>query len=456
MNITEMHRAFRIGLDKTTNLSLPDFLPEEIDFWLNSAIRKFVKTRYSGNNPKAEGFEQTQKRTDDLRTLVKRKLIRTSNLYYQADESPISEGGILQPSLTQLSSNNSSFTNSYYAKLPVRSYAVNSVSGVNFIRPYWFALSEEVFVDKYETTSVDNSLLLSGNTNPSQNIYLQRFPYIYYSSTYSVTDAVFTKGSSVVTSASGGFTSFINWINNTCSFPTNIYVMSINDLLYNEDWRSAAATFSSLGDDNTMYLSGNYNGIGGTGIILAMISDPDVYVQKSNLIDLPVADADLNSYIMRMTDPLGEHIMNYDFAKPLRLFRDDVVEIITDGTYYPFYYSITYLAKPMRVNSIEVTITSNTSGEVEEDFVYEVGGASGSVVKYNNSLYNYGERFIGVKDSSSFLNVSGTPTVTSVKVDCDLPEHTHDEIVNMAVDLALENIESQRFQSHLSEIINQE
>ena len=38
--------------------------------FLNEAIDKFYKTRQSGVNGKSEGFEQSQKRIDDLRTLV--------------------------------------------------------------------------------------------------------------------------------------------------------------------------------------------------------------------------------------------------------------------------------------------------------------------------------------------------------------------------------------------------
>ena len=41
---------------------------------LNEAIDKFWKTRYSGLNSKQQSFEQTQKRIDDLRTLVKTKV----------------------------------------------------------------------------------------------------------------------------------------------------------------------------------------------------------------------------------------------------------------------------------------------------------------------------------------------------------------------------------------------
>jgi len=49
-----------------------------IFYWINRAIEKFVKTRYSGMNAKRESFEQTQKRINDLRTLVTESTISTS------------------------------------------------------------------------------------------------------------------------------------------------------------------------------------------------------------------------------------------------------------------------------------------------------------------------------------------------------------------------------------------
>jgi len=63
MDIETMHQNVKLELDKTSALELPAFEPEEIDFWLNMAIRRFVKTRYAS-------FEKSQKRIDDLRTLV--------------------------------------------------------------------------------------------------------------------------------------------------------------------------------------------------------------------------------------------------------------------------------------------------------------------------------------------------------------------------------------------------
>lgn len=54
--------------------------------FINEAIDKFYKTRYSGINAKQEGFEQSQKRIDDLRNLIKTttftaEITRESDVY---------------------------------------------------------------------------------------------------------------------------------------------------------------------------------------------------------------------------------------------------------------------------------------------------------------------------------------------------------------------------------------
>jgi hypothetical protein len=74
MTITEMHRAFKLGLDKSSALELPSFEPEEIDFWLNWAIRNFVKSRFSGKQT-GSGFEQSTKRTIDLSELIEEETL---------------------------------------------------------------------------------------------------------------------------------------------------------------------------------------------------------------------------------------------------------------------------------------------------------------------------------------------------------------------------------------------
>lgn len=69
MNYISLQEAFEIELNVLDDgLNKPKSMDTE--WWLNRGLEKFFKTRYSGVNYKGLGFEQNQKRIDDLRTLV--------------------------------------------------------------------------------------------------------------------------------------------------------------------------------------------------------------------------------------------------------------------------------------------------------------------------------------------------------------------------------------------------
>lgn len=70
MIIEEMHYDFKVKIDKVDSLVRDDFNVVEIDWLLNEAQEVFVKQRYGGNNPHRTGFEETQKRIEDLANLV--------------------------------------------------------------------------------------------------------------------------------------------------------------------------------------------------------------------------------------------------------------------------------------------------------------------------------------------------------------------------------------------------
>jgi hypothetical protein len=70
MTVSEMHTAFKLGLDKSNSASVPAFEPNEIDYWLNYSVERFIKQRLSGNNPLKEKFPNTDKRYEDLYTLL--------------------------------------------------------------------------------------------------------------------------------------------------------------------------------------------------------------------------------------------------------------------------------------------------------------------------------------------------------------------------------------------------
>jgi hypothetical protein len=72
MTRNEQHIDFRVKFNKVNSNKNKSFLPEEIDLFLNDQADRFVeiKTAPAGNY-KNEGFEETQKRLDDVRTIIK-------------------------------------------------------------------------------------------------------------------------------------------------------------------------------------------------------------------------------------------------------------------------------------------------------------------------------------------------------------------------------------------------
>ena len=75
MTSTQMVTAFKFRLDKTDSLNYPNFENTEIDLLLNQAQERIVKQRYGSNNIKRESFEETQKRTEDLKAIVSNAII---------------------------------------------------------------------------------------------------------------------------------------------------------------------------------------------------------------------------------------------------------------------------------------------------------------------------------------------------------------------------------------------
>ena len=65
-----MHIAVQQGVDKINSFQADSLLPQEIDLELNKSIMRFVNLKYGKNNIYRQGFEESQKRIDDLRNLV--------------------------------------------------------------------------------------------------------------------------------------------------------------------------------------------------------------------------------------------------------------------------------------------------------------------------------------------------------------------------------------------------
>ena len=71
MTISDMHLSINQGLQKIASYQVDVFLPQELDLEINKNIARFVAQRYAKHsNIKQQGFEESQKRIDDLGTLV--------------------------------------------------------------------------------------------------------------------------------------------------------------------------------------------------------------------------------------------------------------------------------------------------------------------------------------------------------------------------------------------------
>ena len=377
MNITEMHSAVRQELDKTTSLTTPDYLDEEIDFWLNRGIYKFVKTRYSGLNIKREGFEQSQKRMDDLHTLVREITISVI---------PINR----KP-------------NTVTAALPFR---VNATTDNTVVYDYWFTLSE----------AVDIGYLKLGETYTSRD-----------------------------TGAVGNYYYFID----SLTQPTAAYGTIDNFVTDSNLFGSITGDVTGTVFYDGMVFNGNTEGADYT---ISVGSTANVY-ESPHIKRVGITECTADSFEEAYDDPFSEHILHYEKAKPLRIYYDGTVELTTDGNYGVINYHLRYLKRPERVNITETAGIVAADNGIEEGLLYLVCGAVSA--DYNSVTYLTGEYFYGVYDENTFVP-DGVETVSLVQSDCDLPEHTHDEIVKVTVNMMLENIEQPRYQSHSLETATME
>lgn len=239
-------RGFQIEFERRLQLMNPNLVIKDklssdtIISFINEAIDKFYKTRYSGINFKAQGFEQTEKRIDDLRTLIRKK---------NYSNSQISKGT----------------KNSYSVELP------------------------------------DDYVLLLGDTAGIQ--------------------------------------------------PSNL----------NECWET------------------NERG--------------EYIIKYTDTLESTIETLD-----RQLGNSLSEHKLKYCQARPLKLIQDNNVILYTDGNYKISEYQITYLAKPSKINSSNITNTEYT----------------------------------------------------------DLPEHTHMEIVKMAIQIYLATKPMQHYNAYSNEIASME
>lgn len=367
-----MHTAFKLEIDKSEGLELPAFEQEEIDKWLNNAIRKFVKTRY-------KEFEQSQKRMDDLSALIREESLSVV---------PINR----KP-------------NTVVAILPKR---VNNITTSNLSDwDYWFTVSE----------AVDIGYLKLGET------YTAR-----------------------ASAAVGSYYYFID----SLTQPTAAFGIIENDVI---DSKVNEGTLTQTGTAYIYYNGMVLDGSANAAYILSTGSTANVY-EKPHIKRTSITEVTADNFEAKYADPYSEHILHYEQAEPLRVLYNDIVELTTDGKYGVINYYLRYIKRPERVN-VEVDASiADADNQIEEGLYYHVIN-DGTSITYNSVVYLKDTYFYGVYGENTFTPLA-TETIELLQSDCELSEHTHDEIVRMAASMALENIEQPRYQSHMNEVATME
>jgi hypothetical protein len=376
MNVLEMHLAIQQGVDKINSLQADMLLPEEIDLMLNTAQIKFINTKYGKNNAMGKGFEQTQKRIDDLRTLVTEyegsttyKEQISSDHWVDTFKLPIdymylvsqrSDVKIDNCEPVEWSLQNSQSIN--YFTVSMHDFVMNNSNGTS-------------------TSFVSNINMLADPSNPllgDQNFWTNNGTWNYPSDSDSVRLDILSinvPGVQVFWEQYGELTvpgSFIFIVDAVNQYTWFNWDMSITNAVSGSNLQTALLGTDSLGNVLTsayaQYEDSTYGGkrdVQGGSTISAV----NKYVQHDDIYTL-------------LEDPFN----TTKHTKPITTIRGSYIDIYTNAIFIIDKVKITYIRKPTEIS----------------------------------------------------LNLS---------TNCELPDHAHQEVVDMAVSSILEGISDTRYRT---------
>lgn len=381
MTVNEMHIAVNLGVQKLASFQVDNLLPEEIDHELNLAQLRFVKQRFNArSNRQGKGFEQSQKRIDDLKALIVEHQDNTK--YY----------GVV-----------------YSAK------------------------SSDIYVDRY-TLPLDYLFLISVR---AQIKYSCTIPPVFEELT---TTKYYVKLN--LTPPIDGYVL------------QDIYVFDADAADWQQENTSPLNTFNAL-IDSANYLNDTHpvlalpeqNSTGLTTHISPNVDSNHIYMQFSYEIGLDPNPGAENGYCMYAiwTDP-------QDSENTYTVYYNTFLEIVNttrefvDNQLIPLYNKISYCTF------------------AQHDDIYALLDDPFNKTDYDLPFYNIEESYLDIYTSDMFIAEKAIikylrkPIAISYNlgVGCELPFHTHDEIVEMTIKSILEGIESQRYNTQSMETFESE
>lgn len=411
MTIGEMHIAVNLGVQKIASFQADALLPEEIDYELNTAVRRFISQRYNKQGNKYQrGFEQSQKRLDDLRHLVEDYTTSTSS-YMGVGYTSRTNGNI---DIFRYK-----FPNDYMFLVSVLSEVVHNCKDLpieyrqhNVVKEYL-----KIPLTPPQPGYLIQSIQIADRNNvPVQIIHGQEgLSYDYLIGPY--------------------------------------YSEDINPSLSNNDshtdrYFDTVATDSPPADGNELYLEKKYNE-----------SDPEargflpITADAMAAGDDPAEFMDYNNAYAIIT-----------WVNPSTLETLEQVSNLAPTTTTAFQRTIAYDGGADNNAGPEIKMYRTNCKFSQQDDIYAILDDPFNSTSARSLLYTVQETFLDLYTNNTFMPNSvqikyiRKPAQMSKRfgVGCELPEHTHHEIVEMAVKSILEGFESPRYQTQSREVLESE
>lgn len=384
MTVNEMHIAVNLGVQKLASFQVDNLLPEEIDHELNLSQLRFVKQRFNArSNRQGKGFEQSQKRIDDLKSLI---------VEHQ------------------------DFTK-YYGEVYTSKYSPVYVDRYTLPLDYLFLVSVRAeiryscTVPPEQRTLITNYKYTKLGLNPPVKGYLLKDIYVFKSS-----NVTWTKIN----------TEDLNTLNQVLD--SNNYINDIHPVLALPEQNSAGLTnhVSPNVDSNHIYLQFKFN------------------------IGLDVISNEIA--------PEYNQCMYAVWYNPLDVTQTSLV-------YYNTFYSLSTTSRDFKTNSaIPLYNKISYCTFAQHDDIYALLDDPFNKTDYDLPFYNIEESYLDIYTTNMFIAKKAIikylrkPIAISYNlgIGCELPFHTHDEIVEMTIKSILEGLESQRYNTQSMETFESE
>lgn len=382
-----MHIAVQQGVDKINSLQADSLLSEEIDLELNKSVFRFINSKYGKNNIYRKGFEESQKRIDDLRTLVREYEAVTAfkeqlqkNIFVDTFTLP-TDYMYLVNQVSRVYINNCKPIEYSLVNLPSVSYFV--VDFNNFVLNNADGNSDSFIESMEMVKGTQSAVVWSGSNNLLSSGWL---PSSYPANIEAVKQ-------DILNNPGVGFT--IYWEEFETLYEPGSFIVVVDTVTH--DWfewdASGGAAVSVLegspytGDGVSRTAPTDLNG----RVLDASYSEKREPISYSDLLTRGNRFSQQDDIFTLLNDPFN----TTKHTSPLTTMRGRSIDVYTNDIFIIDAVKITYIRKPKEIS-------------------------------------------------------------LSLGVNCELPEHTHQEIVAMTVASILEAISDPRYQSASVEVTKNE